>query len=106
MKSCLLIFISFIFLTLVNLQSYFDPPSAIDRLLLFEAMNGEQDRMITNNIVMAQEEDKKFISGFDTGSYPVGITINPITHKIYVANQYSNTVSVYDAKTDKLLRYN
>lgn len=103
MKSCLLAFISFIFLTLVNIQSYFDPPSATDRLHLFEAMNVELDSMITNNIVMAQEEDEKFISGFDTGSYPVGITVNPITQKIYVANQYSNTVSVFDAKTDKLL---
>jgi len=54
-------------------------------------------------MVMAQEDDKKFISGFDTGSYPVGITTNPITNKIYVANQYSNTVSVFDAKTDKLI---
>jgi YVTN family beta-propeller protein len=102
MKSCLPIFISFIFLMLVNLQSYFDPPSTVDRLYLFEAMNADLDRMKINNFVMAQEEDKKFISGFDTGSYPVGITINPITQKIYVANQYSNTVSVFDAKTDKL----
>jgi len=46
----------------------------------------------------------KFISGFSTGSYPVGITINPFTGKIYVANQYSNTVSVFDSKTDKLVK--
>lgn len=46
----------------------------------------------------------KFISGFNTGSYPVGITINPLTGKIYVANQYSNTVSVFDSKTDKLVK--
>ncbi|HKR73072.1 MAG TPA: hypothetical protein VJR94_03065 [Candidatus Nitrosocosmicus sp.] len=56
------------------------------------------------NTVGAQEAEPKFISGFSTGSYPVGITINPFTNKIYVANQYSNTVSVFDAKTDKLIK--
>ncbi|MDQ3084228.1 MAG: hypothetical protein M3Q77_05360, partial [Thermoproteota archaeon] len=101
MKSCSLIFILFIFLTLVNLQSYFDPPSAVDRQILSEAMNVDQGKTLANYMAMAQEDDKKFISGFDTGSYPVGITTNPITNKIYVANQYSNTVSVFDAKTDK-----
>ncbi|CAN5648975.1 hypothetical protein BH23THE1_BH23THE1_29740 [soil metagenome] len=96
----MLIIISLIFLTLANLQSYFDPPSAVDRLILDEAMNIDKDKPFSNNMAMAQEDDRKFISGFDTGSYPIGITINPISHKIYVANQYSNTVSVYDAKTD------
>lgn len=56
------------------------------------------------NTVGAQVAEPKFISGFSTGSYPVGITINPFTNKIYVANQYSNTVSVFDAKTDKLIK--
>jgi YVTN family beta-propeller protein len=103
MKPCLPIIISLIFLTLVNLQSYLDSPSAIDRLILDEAMNVDKDKPFSNNVAMAQEDDTEFISGFDTGSYPVGITINPISHKIYVANQYSNTVSVYDANTDKLI---
>ncbi|MDQ2685435.1 MAG: YncE family protein [Thermoproteota archaeon] len=53
--------------------------------------------------VLAQEDGNKFISGFNTGSYPVGITTNPFTNKVYVANQYSNTVSVFDSKTDKLI---
>lgn len=39
---------------------------------------------------------------FATGSYPVGIVVNPFTNKIYVANQFSNTLSVYDSKTDVL----
>ncbi|WP_148686814.1 YncE family protein [Candidatus Nitrosocosmicus hydrocola] len=55
-------------------------------------------------IVEGQESERKFVSGFSTGSYPVGITVNPFTNKIYVANQYSNTVSVFDAKTDKLIK--
>lgn len=55
-------------------------------------------------VVEGQESERKFVSGFSTGSYPVGITLNPFTNKIYVANQYSNTVSVFDAKTDKLIK--
>jgi YVTN family beta-propeller protein len=103
MKSCLLIFISFIFLTLVNLQIYFDSPSALDKQIFPRWINIDQGKTLVNNMAIAQEDDKKFISGFNTGSYPVGITMNPITNKIYVANQYSNTVSVFDAKTDRLI---
>lgn len=35
------------------------------------------------------------------GSYPVGVDINPLTGMIYVANQFSNTISVIDSKTDE-----
>ncbi|VFJ15392.1 YncE family protein [Candidatus Nitrosocosmicus franklandus] len=51
-----------------------------------------------------QESGRNFVAGFYTGSYPIGVAINPLTDKVYVANQYSNTVSVYDAKTDKLIK--
>lgn len=50
-----------------------------------------------------QDSNQNFSSGVTTGSYPVGITVNPYTNKIYVANQYSNTVSVFDDSTDKLV---
>ena len=104
MKSSLLIFFVFIFLAFVNLQIYFDPESAADRLILPGVKNADKGKTIANNMAFAQEDvNKKFISGFNTGSYPVGIAMNPITNKIYVANQYSNTVSVFDAKTDKLI---
>ena len=103
MNSDLLTFMSFIFLTLVNLQIYFDAPFAVDRQILSERMNIDQGKIFANNMALAQGVDKNFISGFSTGSYPVGITLNPFTSKIYVANQYSNTVSVFDAKTDKLI---
>ena len=80
------------------------PPPATDRLNSSGRMNIDQgNNTILNNMAIAQEDEKKFISGFNTGSYPVGITLNPFTNKIYVANQYSNTVSVFDAKTDKLI---
>ena len=34
------------------------------------------------------------------GSFPIGISINPITNIVYVANNHSDTVSVIDGKTN------
>jgi YVTN family beta-propeller protein len=41
-------------------------------------------------------------SGIDVNTFPVGIAVNPNTKKVYVANEYSNTVSVIDTETDKV----
>jgi len=41
-------------------------------------------------------------SGIKVDSYPVGIAVNPNTNKIYVANEFSNTVSIIDESTDKI----
>jgi YVTN family beta-propeller protein len=41
-------------------------------------------------------------SGIDVDTYPVGITLNPSTKKVYVANEFSNTVSVVDIPTLKV----
>ena len=41
-------------------------------------------------------------SGIDVNTFPVGIAVNPNTKKVYVANEYSNTVSVLDTETDKV----
>jgi YVTN family beta-propeller protein len=38
----------------------------------------------------------------NSGSFPIGIDINPITNKLYVANQFSNTISVIDIDTSKV----
>lgn len=35
-------------------------------------------------------------SGINVDTYPVGVTVNPSTKKIYVANEFSNTISVVD----------
>ena len=35
-------------------------------------------------------------SGIGVDTYPIGISLNPSTKKIYVANEFSNTVSVVD----------
>ena len=41
-------------------------------------------------------------SGIQVDSYPVGIAVNPNTGMIYVANEFSNTVSIIDESTDKI----
>jgi YVTN family beta-propeller protein len=41
-------------------------------------------------------------SGIGVDTYPVGISVNPSTKKIYVANEFSNTVSVVDIPTLKV----
>ena len=51
--------------------------------------------------------DQKVISTksspiIDSGSFPIGIDIDPITNRLYVANQFSNTISVIDIETSKV----
>jgi YVTN family beta-propeller protein len=41
-------------------------------------------------------------SGIRVDSYPIGVAVNPSTNKIYVANDFSNTVSIIDGSTDKV----
>jgi YVTN family beta-propeller protein len=41
-------------------------------------------------------------SGIDVNTFPVGIAVNPNTKKVYVANEFSNTISVIDTETDKV----
>ena len=60
-------------------------------------------------VIYAQEEndDQDVISLksnpiIPSGSFPVGIDINPITNKLYVANQFSNTISVIDTDKSKV----
>lgn len=58
--------------------------------------------------IFAQElGDQKAISPksnpiINSGSFPIGIDINPITNKLYVANQFSNTISVIDIDKSKV----
>jgi YVTN family beta-propeller protein len=60
-------------------------------------------------VIYAQEEndDQNVISLksnpiIPSGSIPVGIDINPITNKLYVANQFSNTISVIDTEKSEV----
>jgi YVTN family beta-propeller protein len=58
--------------------------------------------------ISAQEEDDQNVISvksnpiINSGSFPVGIDINPITNKLYVANQFSNTISVIDIDKSKV----
>ena len=59
------------------------------------------------NISAQEEGEQKVISLksnpiINSGSFPIGIDINPITNKLYVANQFSNTISVIDIDKSKV----
>ncbi len=98
--------VALVLLILINSLSSTDFFIFIEGSLLPKIFHNDHEDFFgfSFSTVEGQETERKFISGFSTGSYPVGITFNPFTNKIYVANQYSNTVSVFDAKTDKLIK--
>lgn len=58
------------------------------------------------SFIYPQSEEKKVISdsfgksALPVGSYPIGIGVNSVTNKLYVANQFSNSISVIDSSTD------
>ena len=62
-------------------------------LLSFSFIFAQTDKELTGSIGKSM---------LIVGSYPVGIDINPLTGMIYVANQFSNTISVIDSKTDNI----
>ena len=58
-------------------------------------------------ICLSAQDDQKVISPksnpiINSGSFPIGVDINPITNKLYVANQFSNTISVIDIDKSKV----
>ena len=58
-------------------------------------------------ICISAQDDQKVISLksnpiINSGSFPIGVDINPITNKLYVANQFSNTISVIDIDKSKV----
>ena len=60
-----------------------------------------------NSISAQEENDQEIISlksnpVINSGSFPVGIDINPITNKLYVANEFSNTISVVDIQKSRV----
>lgn len=60
------------------------------------------------NYISAQEENDQNIISLksnpiiSSGSFPIGIDINPISNKLYVANQFSNTISVIDIEKSEV----
>ena len=49
--------------------------------------------------IISENVGKPFLP---VGSYPVGIGINSVTNKLYVANQFSNSVTVIDGNTNTI----
>jgi YVTN family beta-propeller protein len=97
LKYFLLFFLYFILFSEYSFQNYqFSNASILDNFAKIK------DKLFEKILVYGQLNGNSIVSGFNTGSYPIGIVLNPFTHKIYVANEYSNTVSVFDAKTDVL----
>ena len=64
--------------------------------------NNGMDSAIANASSLISSPHSFSNSGIDVNTFPVGIAVNPNTKKVYVANEYSNTVSVLDTETDKI----
>jgi YVTN family beta-propeller protein len=56
----------------------------------------------TSSYLSNYDNNNVINSGIKVDSYPVGVAVNPTTNKIYVANEFSNTVSIVDGSTDKI----
>lgn len=41
--------------------------------------------------------------GVAVDSYPIGVSVNPVTKKIYITNEFSNTLSVISGLTDSIV---
>src|SRR5215203_1453996 len=64
--------------------------------------NNRTDNASANASSFTSSPPSLYNSGIDVNTFPVGIAVNPNTKKVYVANEYSNTVSVIDTETDKV----
>jgi YVTN family beta-propeller protein len=64
--------------------------------------NSRTDSASANASSFTSSPPGLYNSGIDVNTFPVGIAVNPNTKKVYVANEYSNTVSVLDTETDKV----
>ena len=64
--------------------------------------NNGTDSAIANASSLISSPPSFSNSGIEVNTFPVGIAVNPNTKKVYVANEYSNTVSVLDTETDKI----
>ena len=74
----------------------------VNASILKNGYNNEMDSAIANDSSLISSPPSFFNSGIDVNTFPVGIAVNPNTKKVYVANEYSNTVSVLDTETDKI----
>ncbi len=94
LKSRRISFLATVILVIFVVQSCFGYVARISSVSAFN----------TTNYINSYDGNKNegIDSGIKVDSYPVGIAINPATSKIYVANEFSNTVSIIDESTDKV----
>lgn len=59
---------------------------------------------IIKNFKIEENSKPKILTGFPVAQNPAGITINPNTNKLYIANSYTNTISVIDSVTSQVLK--
>jgi YVTN family beta-propeller protein len=55
-------------------------------------------------IVDAAPQSSYAVDGITVNSFPVDIAVNPDEDRLYVINEFSNTVSVIDTKTDQIIK--
>jgi YVTN family beta-propeller protein len=68
--------------------------------------DGRPQQLITINYANAIDNSSSFVEtdhsnqpGLTVDSYPIGVAVNPVTRKVYVTNEFSNTVSVINGVT-------
>ncbi|MPZ05429.1 MAG: beta-propeller fold lactonase family protein [Nitrososphaeraceae archaeon] len=78
-------------------------PGSINNTLENQEINNSISRMSSpSSSPSSAALSSSLESGINVNTYPVGITVNPSTKKVYVANEFSNTVSVVDIPSLKV----
>jgi YVTN family beta-propeller protein len=88
--------------TSISKKGYSDKNNNNDNSKTSGIENNTTDIPSANTSSFASSPPSLSSSGIDVNTFPVGVAVNPNTKKVYVANEYSNTVSVLDTKTDKV----
>ena len=67
-------------------------------------LNSNEYKLLQNESTQIENfVDHEFLTSIKVDSLPIGISSNPITKKIYVSNNDSDTVSVIDSTSNKIL---
>jgi YVTN family beta-propeller protein len=82
-----------VMLLVLSHSSYFSPNNNV-----IAQNNGNTEGSKSENRIKVEP----LKSGIDVDTFPTGIAVNPNTSKVYVANEYSNTVSVLGTESDKV----
>ena len=89
---------------IVDYSKFIFSYEAILRLWTFA--DGLPQRLITINYANAIDSSSSIFGthptnqpGLTVDSYPIGVALNPVTRKVYVTNEFSNTVSVINGVT-------